>query len=69
MTDSVYISRQGEMVDWICWRFYGRQAVAVEAVLAANEGLADYGAVLPEGVAIRMPRLSVPSLPIVRLWD
>lgn len=58
------------MVDWICWKHYGRQAGAVEAVLDANPGLAKLGPVLPAGMIIELPVLPDPSRNgTVRLWD
>lgn len=65
-----YRTREGDMVDWICWKHYGRQAGAVEAVLEANPGLADYGAILPSNVIITLPDIELPeSEEIIRLWD
>lgn len=40
---------QGDTVDAICWRFYGRTTGMTEAVLLANPNLAERGAVLPAG--------------------
>jgi len=68
-----YVARDGDTVDWICWRHYadrGRLADgAVEAVLEANPGLADLGPRLAAGTVIRLPDLPVPQLPTIRLWD
>jgi len=71
MADSAYITAQGDTVDFICWRFYDRQSGAVEAVLAANAGLADLGAVIPINTRIILPELAVPVIapPTVSLWD
>ncbi|MBB3001447.1 phage tail protein X [Paraburkholderia tropica] len=49
------IARQGDTVDAICWRYYGRTDGTVETVLEANEGLADLGAVLPSGTVVELP--------------
>ncbi|EES5579807.1 phage tail protein, partial [Escherichia coli] len=38
---------QGDTLDAICVRYYGRTEGVVEAVLAANPGLAELGVVLP----------------------
>ena len=60
------------MLDDICWRFYGRQAIAVEAVLDANPGLAARGPRYPAGVAVQLIELSLPRRPVrdwVRLWS
>jgi phage tail protein X len=66
----VYRTSDGDMVDFICWRHYGVQSGAVEAVLEANEGLAAFGPRLPAGVLITLPVLRpVVELKTVRLWD
>lgn len=65
------ISLQGDTVDLVCWRVYGRTHGAVEAVFAANPGLADYGVVLPLGTVIEMPELAHASStkPLLQLFD
>lgn len=64
-------SLQGDTVDAICWRYYGRTAGTVEAVLEANRGLADLGPVLPMGTRVTLP--DVPATRenhrVVQLWD
>ena len=56
-----YLTRDGDMVDRICWKFYGRQGGAVEAVLEANPHLADRGPKLPAGIVIDLPDLPEPT--------
>jgi len=65
-----YRTKQGDMVDAICYKFYGRESAAVD-VLKSNPGLADKGAVLPAGILINLPPLAAPATPsnTVRLWD
>jgi len=65
------IARQGDTVDAICWRHYGRTDGTVEAVLEANAGLADFGAVLPAGTVVFLPDLNtVPNTaPLLQLFD
>lgn len=64
---------QGDTVDLICHRHYGRTAGITEAVYAANPGLADIGPVLPLGTPVTLPDL--PTQPaettrqLVKLWD
>ncbi|NKC15884.1 MAG: phage tail protein [Gammaproteobacteria bacterium] len=66
----IYRTHDGDMVDAICWRHYGRQSGAVEIVLEANPGLADAGVTLPAGVLIQLPTLPEPrAAQTVRLWD
>ncbi|MQX37861.1 tail protein X [Roseospira navarrensis] len=65
-------SRQGDTVDLICRRAYGREtAETVAAALDTNPGLAALGPILPVGTVVRLP--DPPSAPprraVVRLWD
>lgn len=65
-------SVDGDRLDWICRRHYGELfAGAVEAVLAANPGLAALGPVLPAGVEIEMPDLAPPVVVAkpIALWE
>ena len=43
------IAHQGDTLDTLCQRHYGRTEGVVEAVLLANPGLAELGVVLPHG--------------------
>ncbi len=64
------ISRDGDMLDAICARYYGREAY-VTALLAANKHLASMPAILPAGLVIALPDLpdTLESDPIeIRLW-
>ncbi len=69
MTDATYRTLAGDVLDWICWRYYGRQSGAVESVLAANVGLAERGPIYPAGVIIALPDLAEPVRQPTRLWD
>ena len=61
---------QGDTVDGICWRFYGRTTGMTETVLLANPGLAEKGAVIPTGLLIDMPEVTAePTQPLIQLWD
>lgn len=66
-------ANQGDTLDAICWRHYGRTEGCVEAVLAANPGLAKLGAVLPMGTLIELPELARSStaktINLINLWD
>ena len=66
-----YRTRDGDTLDWICWKQYGSSTGTVEAVLEANPGLADLGPVFAAGVLITLPVLPTPSAvnSIIRLWD
>ncbi len=64
-------AQQGDTVDAICWRFYGRTSGVTEAVLEANPGLAEQGPVLPMGQIVNMPDVAEPDTQqqSVNLWD
>lgn len=67
-----YVTKQGEMLDLICFRFYGRSGQVTEAVLAANPGLAALGPILPFGTRILLPdppAEKTVARPLVSLWD
>lgn len=64
-----YSCQDGDLLDAICWKHYGREDAA-PAVLAANKGLARYGARLPAGLVIVLPDLPPPAPePVTRFWD
>ncbi|PRD15316.1 tail protein X [Pantoea coffeiphila] len=61
---------QGDTVDEICYRHYGRTQQVVELVYVANPGLADNGPVLPHGYELLLPELPAASTgETVNLWD
>lgn len=64
-------AQQGDTVDALCWRHYGRTAGVTETVLEANPGLADHGPVLPQGLAVQMPeaQMAAPQRQMMNLWD
>ncbi|MFS4552094.1 tail protein X [Comamonas resistens] len=63
-------THDGDSVDSLCWRYYGRTADVVEAVLEANPGLAARGPILPQGLLVLMPNLPKPATrPLIQLWD
>lgn len=71
-TEAHYVTREGDTVDYICWRHYGvdRQGLP-EALLAANIGLAERGPVFPAGIPILLPAVSTPDETgqLIQLWD
>lgn len=66
-----YTTKDGDTVDYIAWRHYGRQdGQIVELLLDANPGLADRGPVLTSGISIALPEMPTPEQDNgVRLWD
>lgn len=66
----LYVTRQFDELDEICWRYYGRTQQTVEVVLLANPNLAELMPILPGGVTILLPDLPAPSTSeTVRIWD
>ena len=68
---TTYRTKEGDVVDAVCRRYYGREAGAVEAVLEANPGLAELGPMLPAGALVTLPGLPRPleTIETVKLWD
>jgi phage tail protein X len=63
------ISKDGDILDALCWHHYGRQDV-VPAVLGANPHLAGLPPVLAAGVVIMLPDLPEPgTVSTVRIWS
>ncbi|MEL7631177.1 tail protein X [Pectobacterium aroidearum] len=64
------IAQQGDTLDALCYRHYGRTQGAVEVVLAANPGLAEFGAILPHGTPVTLPDIAAaPVRESVQLWE
>jgi phage tail protein X len=59
----------GDLLDTLCQQYYGHLNGSVEAVLDANQGLADEPQPFRAGVLIRLPQLSVRAEAMVQLWD
>lgn len=65
-------ARQGDTLDAILYRAYGKTAGITETTLSMNRHLADYGATLPEGTPVVLPdppAESTTKKPNVKLWD
>jgi len=60
---------EGDVLDTLCQHYYGHLNGTVEAVLEANQGLADEAQPFRSGVLIRLPEVSVPGTATVQLWD
>lgn len=59
----------GDLLDTVCHHYYGHLNGTVEAVLAANQGLADEPQPFRAGVIIVLPDLPAQTLEEVQLWD
>ena len=66
-----YRTRDGDMIDAVCRRYYGTEAGTVEVVLEANPGLAARGPVLEGGILVELPELPRPlkTIDTLKLWD
>ena len=67
-----YRTRDGDVVDAICYQLFGRRDGYAELVLEKNPGLADHGPILPDGLIIELPDPPPTATPIkstIRLWD
>lgn len=63
-------ANQGDTVDVICWRHYGRTAGVTEAVLEANPGIAVHVPYLPMGLEISLPDIAAQKKQeTIQLWD
>ncbi|MEO1003566.1 MAG: tail protein X [Cyanobacteria bacterium J06638_7] len=67
---NLYTTRQFDVLDELCHRWYGGTQGTVEAVLAANPDLAELLPILPAGVVILMPELARPheTVSLLRRW-
>jgi len=69
---AILAAREGDTLDALLWRERALGPADLPAVLAANPGLADAGAVLPLGTAVVVPAAqAVPAtdlLPLIQLW-
>lgn len=59
----------GDMLDVICNNVYGHLNCSVEAVLDANQGLAEEPQPFRSGVVIVLPDLLPPTEESISLWD
>lgn len=66
-----YRTSDGDILDDICTRYYGDLAWTLEAVFAANPGLAARGPRLPAGLLITLPEIADEkrAAPTIRLWS
>ena len=68
----IAVAQQGDTLDLICWRELGTTQGVVERAFELNRGIADAGAVLPEGTIVTLPDAPPASAAIretVNLWD
>ncbi|MEC5345076.1 tail protein X [Brenneria populi] len=64
------IAQQGDTLDALCYRHYGRTQGVIEVVLTVNQGLAELGAILPHGTTVTLPDIDTsPVSESIQLWD
>ena len=72
---TVVRAQQGDTLDRICLRHYGRTQGVTEAALEANPSLAELGPILPIGTSITLPdaptqaSAGIAAQQLVNLWD
>ncbi len=59
----------GDLLDTLCQHYYGHLNGSVEAVLAANQGLADEPQPYRAGVLIKLPDMPANTEAALVLWD
>lgn len=59
----------GDRLDTLCYRHYGNLTGTVEAVIAANPGLANVAQPFVSGVIIRLPDLPARTKKQIQLWS
>jgi len=68
---TIYTTIEGDMVDDIAFRYYGRHRNNTQILYEANERLVGEGPVLPSGIEIVLPPppQNIPFIETVRLFD
>ena len=65
-----YITKDGDVLDAICFKYYNSSSGTVEKVLKANRHLAELGAIFSAGVKIILPDLTLGTEEeSVKLWS
>ncbi|EDY85461.1 phage Tail Protein X [gamma proteobacterium HTCC5015] len=63
-------AQQGDTIDLICYRHYGRTAGITEAVIEANPGVENFTGVIPQGTVINLPiDTAAETTTTSQLWD
>ena len=67
----VYTTKDGDVVDDICFKYYGNFLDAVELVYESNKHLAYFPPILPSGIDIVLPEYSAPVYTgnVLTIWD
>jgi phage tail protein X len=66
----IYVTKDGDVLDAICFQYYGSTTGIVEKVLEANRHIADIGAIFEAGVKITLPDLDQEeATESIKLWS
>jgi phage tail protein X len=64
------LSSEGDTLDLVCWRHFGKTAAVTEAALALNPHLPPLGEIIPTGSLVVLPGATLaPITKRVQLWD
>jgi phage tail protein X len=65
-----YITKDGDVLDAICWKYYGKTSGVLEKVLEANRHLSQLDSVLNANIKIVLPDLiQEEETESVKLWS
>nr|BDD44091.1 hypothetical protein 1 [Kangiellaceae bacterium] len=65
-----YRTKDGDVLDNICWQYYGYTTGSTEIVLEANRKLEQYDAVFAAGIIIELPEIETPETEdTIKLWS
>ena len=67
-TEITLTTTDGDMIDEICQRHYGKTDGLVELVIEANPHLLSYPLRLPAGLTITLPAIDTTPARHTRLW-
>lgn len=66
----IYVTKDGDVLDAICFQYYGSTTGVVEKVLEANRHIAGIGAIFEAGVKITLPDLDQEeATESIKLWS
>lgn len=66
----LYRTKDDDVLDKICYNYYGYTSTSTEIVLQANRTLEQYDAVLQAGIMIELPDIETPPTnDTVKLWS
>lgn len=73
-TETLRVNQEGTTLDLLLWRRFGdERPFRVEAALAGNPDVADFGPFLPVGLQVEIsvedPLAAVAPIQIIRLWQ